>query len=91
MPTEQQDATERSYFMTYRHGMNPFNIKGFKVQGDLRVARNRAFKHGQIMGYKNIWVFPMYANLLEDERGQTSENAVSQDIGQKPFQKDVIA
>jgi hypothetical protein len=63
---------EKGYFMTFRNGMSPFNFKGFKHRGDLKSARNRAFKHGQIMGYKNIWVFPWFVDLAEEERGQSS-------------------
>ena len=55
------------FFMTYRHGMNPFCFKGFRHQGDLRSARNRAFKHGEVMGYKNIWVMPMCVDLDKEE------------------------
>lgn len=59
---------EKGYFMTYRHGMSPYNFKGFKHKGDLKSARNRAFKHGQIMGYKNIWVSPQFVDLTLEEK-----------------------
>ena len=67
---------EKGYFMAFRSGMSPFNFKGFKHKGDLKSARNRAFKHGQIMGYKNIWVFPWFVDLAEEEKGHTGNNEV---------------
>lgn len=74
--TSAKPTEEKIYIMTYRHGLIPFAIKGFKHSGDFKSARNRAFKHGQIMGYKNVWVTPLVSDLLEEERGQSSVGQV---------------
>ena len=66
---------EKIYIMTYRDSRTPVAVKGFKHKGDLRSARNRAFKHGQIMGYKNIWVVPLISDLLEEEKSQSSNSS----------------
>lgn len=71
------DQSETGYFMTYRHGMNPFCIKGFKIRGDLREARKRAIKHGEIMGYKNIWVIPQFEDL---DKVEANRNALSGEV-----------
>jgi len=83
---QQTTQDERAYIMTFRDGVVPFRIKGFKHRGDLRSARNRAFKHGTIMGYKNIWVFPLFSDLSEDEKSHSSEGP--SDVSQREFQKD---
>ncbi len=74
-PIKTPQDDEKIYIMTYRDQRSPLSVKGFKHKGDLRSARNRAFKHGQIMGYKNIWVVPLVSDLLEDERGQQSDSS----------------
>jgi hypothetical protein len=71
----QEESTERGYFMIYRHNNSPVNFKGFKHRGDLKSARNRAFKHGDIMGYKNIWVIPQFSDLDEEEKGQQQSSS----------------
>ena len=68
---KEQEIPLRGYFMTYRSGMSPFNFKGFQHRGDLRSARDRAFAHGKIMGYKNIWVIPQFSDLDAEEKKQT--------------------
>jgi len=77
MPQEEvkNEQAERGYFMTFRSGMSPFNFKGFKHKGDLKSARNRAFKHGEIMGYKNIWVFPQFVDLETEEAVRNAQNS----------------
>jgi len=59
------------YIMCFRNKMSPFNFKGFLHTGDLRSARNRAFKHGDRMGYKNIWVMPLVSDLDVEETAQS--------------------
>lgn len=59
---------DQIYLMVYRHGHNPMCYKGFRHKGDLKSARNRAFKHGDVMGYRNIWVMPLCVDLDAEEK-----------------------
>jgi hypothetical protein len=61
---------EQEYYMHYRHGMNSKLEKYFKHKGDLISARKRAQEHCEVMGYRLIWVRPLFINLEEEENQQ---------------------
>lgn len=79
MDVGSEPSVSSIFFMTFRHGMNPFCFKGFRHKGDLKSARNRAWKHGEIMGYKNIWVMPICVDLDQEEKFRlyTGETKIS--------------
>lgn len=65
---------ESTYILFYRHGMNPQCQKGFKLNGDLRAAVDRAKKHCEVMGYRYIFVRPLVCDLEAEEKQKTSSN-----------------
>lgn len=69
-----EDSSVREYYMHYRHGMNSKLEKYFKHAGDLISARKRAQEHCLIMGYRLIWVRPLFINLEEEEAQQQGYN-----------------
>lgn len=56
------------YVLFYRHGVNPGCQKGFKHNGDLRSAVERAKKHCEIMNYRYVFVRPMICDLVAEEK-----------------------
>lgn len=74
-----EDNSIREYYMHYRHGMNSKLEKYFKHAGDLASARKRAQEHCNIMGYRLIWVRPLFIDLGEEEAQQMGrkENVIT--------------
>ncbi len=72
---KEEKEQEHAYVMTFIH-TGIFRVKGFK--------------HRTIMGYKNVWVMPLFSNLLEEERGTMDESSLSgSDVSPRAHQKEI--
>lgn len=55
------------WHLQYRFGMNATISKNFFFNGNILDAQSRARKHCEIMNYKYIDVYPMVADIEEQE------------------------